>query len=400
MKAIEGGITAPRGYRASGVHVGIKGHEPDLAVVFSETNAAVAGVFATNKLLGAHVPACRKRLAGGTARAIVVNSGNANACTGPQGTVDAERMADAAAFALSVPAPCVFVCSTGTIGIPMPMDTILAGIPKAVGELSDTGGGAAARAIMTTDTRPKEVAVELKIGEATIRIGGMAKGAGMIEPNMATMLAFLTTDAAVEPGALQNCLREAVTRSFNRITVDGCQSCNDTVLFLANGAAGGAVLDEHSPHWKTFRDAVLEVSLRLSTMIVEDGEGATKLVAVEARGAVSDEDALRAARTIANSMLVKTSWYGGDPNWGRIIDAIGYSGAEMDPDRVDIFYDGLCVVRGGCPAGESALDDLRAVLAKQRFSLTVDLGLGQGRDTVYTCDLTDGYVKINADYMT
>jgi len=253
---------------------------------------------------------------------------------------------------------------------------------------------------MTTDTRPKEVAVELTLGDTTVRIGSMAKGAGMIEPNMATMLAFLTTDAAVEPGGLQNCLREAVTRSFNRITIDGCQSCNDTVLFLANGAADGAVLDERSPHWNAFRDAVVEVSLRLSTMLVEDGEGATKLVAVEARGAASDEDALRAARSIANSMLVKTSWYGGDPNWGRVIDAVGYSGAEMDPDRVDIFYDGLCVVRGGRPAGESALDDLRAVLAKQRFSLTVDLGLGQGRDTVYTCDLTDGYVKINADYMT
>jgi glutamate N-acetyltransferase/amino-acid N-acetyltransferase len=253
---------------------------------------------------------------------------------------------------------------------------------------------------MTTDTVDKQVAVEFRIDDRTARLGGMAKGAGMIAPNMATMLGFLTTDAAVEPSALQACLSQAVAQSFNRITVDGDMSTNDTVLLMANGAAGNRPLNPAHPDWCVFAEAVNEVTKELALKIVKDGEGATKFVTINVSGAASDEDARKAARAIGNSLLVKTSWFGGDPNWGRVIDAAGYSGAEVAEDRVEIRYDGICAVLNGQKAPEFALKDLERILQQKTFTIDVDLHLGKGTDTVYTCDCSYDYVKINSEYMT
>jgi glutamate N-acetyltransferase/amino-acid N-acetyltransferase len=400
LARIEGGITAPKGFTAGSASAGIKGKKPDVAVVFSETQAALAGTFTTNRVQAACVKLCRERLGTGRARAIVVNSGNANAWTGPQGIQDARQMADVAADALGVDAGDVCVCSTGTIGVPMPMDKVESGIRTAAGALSPEAGADAARAIMTTDTVPKEAAVETTIAGTPVRIGGMAKGSGMIEPNMATMLAFLTTDACVEQGALQACLSGAVDRSFNRITVDGDQSTNDTVLLLANGAAGSEMLTPDHADWPVFEQAVCEVTLDLALKIVKDGEGATKFVTVTVTGAASDEDAQKAARAIANSLLVKTSWFGEDPNWGRVVDALGYAGAQVAEERVDVCYDNACAVKHGVANAEVSTKELEAVLKQDAFSVTVDLHLGQGTDTVYTCDCSYDYVKINAEYTT
>jgi glutamate N-acetyltransferase/amino-acid N-acetyltransferase len=305
-----------------------------------------------------------------------------------------------AAEALDVPESSVYCCSTGTIGKPLPMDKIERGIRQAAAALAPDGGLAAARAIMTTDNAEKQCAVEFAVDGRPVRVGGMAKGAGMIEPNMATMLAFLTTDAAVEPRALQECLGAAVAESFNRISVDGDQSTNDTCLLLASGAAGARAMNPNHPQWSALCAAVLEVSLDLAQQIVRDGEGATKFVTVAVRGAASNEDAARAARAVANSLLVKTSWFGGDPNWGRVIAAVGYSGAAVDPARVAIRYDGVPAVLGGCKAPGFALEELELIIARRAFAVEVDLGLGAGADTVYTCDCSTEYVKINSDYMT
>jgi len=313
---------------------------------------------------------------------------------------DARKMAKLAADRLGVDEQDVLVCSTGTIGTFLPMDKIAVGTATAVDALSPDGGGDAARAIMTTDTVDKQEAVELEAGGARIRVGGMTKGAGMIEPNMATMLGFLATDAAVSPAALQACLRTAADASFNRISVDGDQSTNDTVLLLANGAAGGRTLDEKDPDWDLFASAVRDVATRLAMRIVRDGEGATRFVTVIVRGAASAEDASKATRAIANSLLVKTSWYGGDPNWGRVMDAAGYSGAAMREEDVEILYDDLCAVRNGLANPEIEESELAAVLAGAEFTVTVDLHSGDGADTVYTCDCSEDYVKINSEYMT
>lgn len=400
FRFISGGVTTPRGYRASAVMAGIKELRKDLALLCSDATAAIAGVFTTNEVQAAPVKLCRERLAGRKARAILINSGNANACTGKQGMADAKRMAALAARQLSIPERLVFVCSTGTIGIPMPMAKIEAALPQAVAELSPDGGDAAAKAIMTTDTTDKQAAARLGAGGAAVTLGSMAKGAGMIEPHMATLLAFLTTDAAVRPVALQKCLAAAADRSFNRITVDGDQSTNDTVLFMANGAAGNDPLHERHRDWPAFCAAVNEVSSTLALMIVRDGEGATRLVTVSVKGAASNRDAELAARAVANSMLVKTSWYGGDPNWGRIMDAVGYSGARVVEERVDIRYDGLQTVKGGQVSKSASLKELERVLAKKEFAVEVNLHLGRGAYEIYTCDLSKEYVEINGAYMT
>ena len=398
--AVKGGVTAPKGFTAAGVHTGLKAANLDLALIFSTEPAAIAGMFTSNKIQGAHVKLCKERLAAKKARVIVVNSGNANACTGPQGLADARRMALITAEHLDIDEQNVFVCSTGVIGVPLPMDKIEAGIESAVQALSEDGGDSAAKAIMTTDTADKQVALEFKVDGVPVRVGSMAKGSGMIEPNMATMLAFLTTDAAVDPESLQNCLSSAVAESFNRITVDGEQSCNDTVLLLANGVAGNSMLDERHPEWSIFAGAVNETAKQLAMKIVQDGEGATKFVTVRVNGAASYKDARKAARAVANSLLVKTSWYGRDPNWGRVIDAVGYSGAEVNEELVDISYDNVCAVRKGRAAREMSIKDLEKILAKKSFSVNIELNMGNGTDTVYTCDCTEEYVKINSEYMT
>ena len=403
MKAyneISGGVTAPGGYRAAGIPAGLKASALDLAVLVSDQPAAVAGVFTTNKIQGAPVGVCRDRVRDGSARAVVINSGNANACNGPAGHANARTMGRLLAEQLDIPEAESLVCSTGTIGIPLPMDRIEAGIGAAIAQLSADGHTDAATAIMTTDTVSKEMAVAIALAGKTVRIGGMTKGAGMIEPNMATMLAFLTTDAAVEPMALQRALVHAVGLSFNKISIDGDQSCNDTVLLFANGASGGAVLDESHPEWDLFTGALDHLSRELAFMMVRDGEGVTKFVTVTVNGAVSDSDAELAARAVANSLLVKTSWFGCDPNWGRIIDAVGYSGADVKEEQVEITFDDEVIVSNGCRVPQQPLKRLEAVLAQDAFTVTVDLHLGAGRDTVYTCDCSDEYVRINSEYTT
>jgi glutamate N-acetyltransferase/amino-acid N-acetyltransferase len=280
------------------------------------------------------------------------------------------------------------------------MDRIEAGIRAIVPRLRAEGAADAARAIMTTDTKPKEVAVRLTLADRTISIGGMAKGSGMIEPRMATMLAFISTDAPVPPDELQKALARIVNATFNRISVDGDQSCNDTVLLFANGAAGGDVLDSRHPDWPFFEAALQSVAFRLAVKIVEDGEGATKFVTVRARGAASDSDAELAARAIANSLLVKTSWFGQDPNWGRVLDVAGYSGAVFEQERVDISYDDLAAVRGGMASPGMTKAALAEILKKPRFTVDINLNNGTGACTIYTCDCSHEYVSINADYMT
>ncbi len=400
IEIIKGGVTAPKGYKAGAVQAGIKYPKPDMAMIVSDKPAVIAGTFTRNKVQGAHIKLCRDRLVSRKAQAIVVNSGCANACVGPQGIHDAIKMAKLAGAALKINEKLVFVCSTGTIGIPLPMDKIEKGINEAAGVISVNGGDAAARAIMTTDTVDKQYAVQVMIDGLPVRVGGMAKGAGMIEPNMATMLAFMTTDASVEPKALQTCLSDSVEESFNKISVDGDQSCNDTVLFIANGSANNKMLNARHPEWPVFCDAVNAVARELALKIVRDGEGATKFVTVTVTGAVSNTQARMAARAVANSLLVKTSWFGGDPNWGRIIDAVGYSGAEMVEDQVNIRFDDLVAVKNGRKADNVDIKELEKVIAKKSFAIEVNLNLGKGKDVVYTCDCSDKYVKINAEYMT
>ncbi|MBI2438689.1 MAG: bifunctional glutamate N-acetyltransferase/amino-acid acetyltransferase ArgJ [Lentisphaerae bacterium] len=394
-----GGVTSPRGFRAAGAAAGIKKTRRDMALLVADTPSTIAGVFTTNRVQAAPVQLCRELLSRQHARAIIINSGNANACTGANGLRDARAMGRLTAELLSVEESQVFVCSTGTIGLPLPMDKIEAGIRLAVAELSPDGGNDAATAILTTDTKPKQTAVKLEIDGRNITIGGMAKGAGMIHPNMATLLAFLTTDAAVDGPALQTCLAKAVNKSFNRISVDGDRSTNDTVLFLANGAAQNAPLAFTHPRWKVFCGAVSALTSELSRQIVKDGEGATKLVTVTVRHAPSPRAAEKVARAVANSLLVKTSWFGADPNFGRVICAVGYAGAKVNPELLDIAYDGQIAYRGGQAAGVPK-EKLQAILAKPEFALEIDLHSGSATYTMTTCDCSLEYVRINAAYMT
>jgi len=400
MKTIAGAVTAARGFRAAAISAGIRYSRDDMAMIVSDRPAAVAGTFTTNRVCAAPVKVCQAHLKGRKARAVVINAGCANACTGKLGLQNANKMAHWTAEALGVPEKTVYPCSTGTIGLQLPMDKIAAGIKLAAAALSDKAGPRAAKAIMTTDTVDKQVAFEFKIDGVPVRIGGIAKGAGMIEPNMATMLSFITTDAAVEPKALEACLSAAVAVSFNRITVDGDMSTNDTVLLMANGAAGNKVLSPKHRQWKTFVTAVNTVTKELALKIVKDGEGATKFVTITLKGAANAADARKATRAVANSLLVKTSWFGGDPNWGRVIDAVGYSGAKVNEERVDIAYDGISAVKSGMKAPKFALKDLEKVLKQKSFTIDIDLHLGKSTDTVYTCDCSFDYVKINSEYMT
>jgi glutamate N-acetyltransferase / amino-acid N-acetyltransferase len=335
-----GGVTSPRGFVAGSAFCGIKAankSKPDIALIYSREKSVAAATFTTNRVRAAPVRVSAAHFKSAEVRAIIANSGNANACTGVTGIEHAKRMAKAAAAALGLRERQVLVCSTGRIGVPLPikkMEQTIAGLPKVL----QTGGSLkAARAIMTSDTFPKEVAVEFEIGGKPVRIGGIAKGAGMIDPNMATMLCFITTDAAIGRKDLQRALLNAVQQSFNRITIDGDMSTNDTVLVLANGLAGHTRLKPSQPAFKIFQNALNYVTCHLARMIVEDGEGVTKFVEVNVKGAASLKDARVAAEAVANSTLVKCAWFGGDPNWGRIIDAIGYSGARVREEMVDIF---------------------------------------------------------------
>ena len=391
-RPIEGGVTAPQGFVAGAMACGIKpSGKPDLALVASRTTAAVAGVFTTNRVKAAPVILSQQRAAAGRARAVIVNSGNANACTGEEGQRAAERMAAATARRLDLAADEVLVLSTGVIGVPLPVEKIEAALPALVP--SPDGGDAAAQAIMTTDTRPKTAAVEVAIDCSTVRIGGMAKGAGMIHPNMATMLAVITTDAAIAPADLQRHLGAAARHSFNRIDVDGDTSTNDSVVLLANGASGTTLPGE------LFAEALTQVCVSLARQIAADGEGATKLLEVTVTGAARLEDAEKAARAITRSTLVKAAMYGNDPNWGRILCAAGYSGAVFDPTGARLVVQGIPLFAHGVPLPFDA-QAASAALRAPEVAVHLDLGSGDQSATAWGCDLSPEYVRFNAEYTT
>lgn len=392
---IEDNAVLPAGFRAAGMHVGLKkSGAPDMALLVSDAPAALAAVFTTNQIKAAPVKWCMARARSRRGRAVVINSGNANCCTGEKGLRDAEQMAAWTAEQLALAKEEVCVCSTGSIGFDLDMPAIGRGIPHLARALSPEGGSAAARGIMTTDNAPKHITTSFKAGGRTVRITGLAKGAGMIEPNMATMLCFLLTDANVPAALLQSALKAAVAESFNRISVDGDQSTNDTVLCFANGAAGGRALTRGSADWKRFETALLAVARTLAWKMIRDGEGADKVIKVEVTGAKTARDAELAARSVANSLLVKTSWHGANPKWGRVMDALGYSPAKIDETRVSIAYDGVPAVRNGVKT-RTSLERLKAIHRQETFTLSIDLGLGKGTSYVFGCDCAHKYIDIN-----
>ena len=401
MKQIEGGITAVQGVQAAGIHAGIKKAEvKDLALIYSDTPATAAGVFTINSVTAAPVLVCRKHLTAPTAQAIIVNSGNANACTGDLGMTNAHRMAAATAEQLNIIPEQVLVASTGVIGQQLPMETIQNGIHKAAQALSYEGGKDAAEAIMTTDTFPKSTAVEMQVGGKTVRIGGIAKGSGMIAPNMATMLSFLTTDANISSETLQSALTRVVDNTYNLLTVDTDRSTNDTVLILATGNAENAeIVNANGQDYEAFCEGLMFVCTELVKMLARDGEGATKLVEVVIKQAKNREDAEKAARAVAESPLVKTAIFANDANWGRIMMAIGKSGAAFDPYQVDVLLGDYILVKNGMDSG---YDEEKAtqLFDNDPIRITIDLRAGDAEITMWTCDYSYDYIRINADYRT
>lgn len=389
----------PKGFLFSTVEAAIKkAGRKDLALIYSEKESVISGMFTKNNIKAAPVKLDMKRVKSGKGQAIIVNSGNANACTGEQGMKDALEMTASAASALKLKSSKVYVCSTGVIGTPMPMERIIPKIAELAHNLGKSAISDVAAAIMTTDTFPKVVSKRLKIDGKVITISGICKGAGMICPNMATMLCFIMTDADIDKAALDKALRGAVQKSFNRITIDGDMSTNDTVLVMANGRAANELIKEKSPAFAVFESALSSVAYELGKLIVKDGEGATKFVEVEIRNAKNDNDAEKGAFAIANSMLVKTALCGNDANWGRLIAALGYSGITIKEEKTDIFLNGLKVAGNGITTGKDKAANER--LRGREIKIVVDLNLGKGSAKVLTCDLTEDYVKINAEYRT
>ena len=401
MKQIEGGITAVSGVRAAGIHAGIKAAEAkDVALIVTDVPATAAGVFTKNSVTAAPVIVCREHLNDGRAQAVIVNSGNANACTGEVGMANARRMAGATAEQLGIDANLVCVSSTGVIGQQLPMDKIENGIQAAAGVLSTEGGNDAAEAIMTTDTHPKSVAVEIEIDGAPVRIGGIAKGSGMIAPNMATMLSYLTTDAKINAETLQAALNRVVDDTYNLLTVDTDRSTNDTVLILATGCADNAeIVKPDGEDYEAFCEGLLFVCTELVKMLARDGEGATKLVEVVVKRARNRDDAEKAARAVAESPLVKTAVFANDANWGRIMMAIGKSGAEFDPYQVDVYLADYQLVKAGMDARYDE-DKATGLFAQDPVRITIDLRAGDAEITMWTCDYSYDYIRINADYRT
>ena len=385
------------GFQASGVAAGLKKNgKKDLGLLYSSLPAATAGVFTRNLVQAAPVVLDRERVKSGRCRAIVVNSGNANCCTGKRGAEDALAMAKSVADRLGLAEDEVLVASTGVIGEPLPINKVEAAVPALIDALKSDGLPDLAQAIMTTDTVPKAVALEGRINGKSFRMAAVAKGAGMIRPDMATMLCFVISDIGLNPEAMQQLLQSAADKSFNRITVDGDMSTNDTILFMANGASGVSVASpEHLRKVQAELDTVL---VQLARLCVKDGEGATKLVEVQVKGAVTDRAARSVADTVANSNLVKTALFGEDANWGRILAAAGRAGAPLDQNRVDIYFDAVQLVRDGVGRGKELESEASAVLRKPELSLTIDLKMGQGYASVLTCDFSLDYVRINADY--
>lgn len=394
---IKGGVGAAKGFLLSAISCGIKNPASDrldLALLFSETKCVSAGAFTTNKVKAAPVRVSQSHLRKGSLRAVIVNSGNANACTGLRGIQDATAMCEAAAKGLGLKKTEVGVCSTGVIGLPMPMTRITPNIPKLVEDLAAKMGNDFARAIITSDTHEKEVAISFEIGEHRVRVGGCVKGAGMISPSMATMLCFITTDANLSQDCLQRAVLESVEESFNRITIDGDMSTNDTVIVLANGASGMTTARRNGTACKQFRDALKWVMLELAKAVVRDGERVTKFVTVNVKGARTHLDAKKVAEAVCKSALVKSSWNGGDPNWGRIIHAVGYSRARIREELIDIFIGGKAACLGGLQA-ETPMDELREVVAAPEFTIDIDLNQGEAAYTMYSSDLSPEYVDFN-----
>lgn len=389
------------GFRASGIHCGIKQRDRDLALIVSDAPASVAGVFTRSSVVGAPVELCRERVRGGLARAIVANSGCSNVAMGERGRRDAARMAKLAARVVGCPEEQVFVASTGVIGQPLPMPALRTGIPRAAESLRPDGLAEAAEAIRTTDTFTKTASHRIRLGGRPVTIAGIAKGSGMIQPDMATMLAFILTDAAVSPSVLRGVLRRVADDTFNRVTVDGETSTSDSVLLLANGRAEHRRLGRRTdPELGAFEEGVHRVAESLARDLARDGEGATKLVTVCVTGARDDREAEDAARRIANSMLVKTAIFGHDPNWGRILQTIGAGRIRLDLARTVVKLGGVTVFRNGRPSGPAARRRAAAAHTASELAIEVELGVGQGRARLWTCDLSYDYVRINAEYTT
>jgi glutamate N-acetyltransferase/amino-acid N-acetyltransferase len=410
IRVVEGGVTAARGWRAGVASCGIKAftagasaipseQREDLTVFASATPCDSGGVFTQNRVKGASVVISQLHLKAGRVQGVVVSSGNSNTATGAQGFRDALQMAKLTADRLDLDPNQVLVATTGVIGRYLPMDAVKRGIATACAELRDEGGEAAARAIMTTDTVAKTYAIEIELDGMPVRVGGMCKGSGMIHPNMATMLAFVTTDAAVEAGWVSSTVKRVADRSFNQVTVDGDTSTSDTFAIMANGVAGNRPVKAGSAESEALEAALLEVSSELARMIARDGEGATKLITVRVSGAPDAEQARQAARTVASSSLVKTAVHGADPNWGRIVCALGYSGSEVAMDRLTVEVAGLTVFTRGAGV-EVDLEAVRRAFQQPEIEILADLGLGDGAAEAWGCDLSADYVRINADYTT
>jgi len=396
---LSGSITSPKGFRASGVRCGLKLQGKDLALIMSEAPCSTAAMFTTNKFAAAPVIISREHLTKNIARALLINSGCANACTGDQGMRDAHESISITADHLNMTPENILIASTGVIGKHMPMEKLRTGIPTACSELSGDGGSDAALAIMTTDTHPKHFAIEFEIGGKKCRIGGMAKGSGMIQPNMATMIAVLTSDVTITSGLLQEALELSVNDSFNALTVDGEMSTNDCIFLFANGMSGNPVIESKNEDYQLFLTALQKITLALTRELAMDGEGATKLLRVSVQDASTISEARRAAKAVANSLLVKTAVFGKDPNWGRVISAVGASQVQLDPKAVEIRFAGITVAKdgGAVPFDEAAMK--KALDAREIF-IDILLGAGTSSAEVYSCDLSYDYVRINADYHT
>lgn len=394
------GVTFAKGFTAAGVKAGIKkSGNLDVAVIYTKTQAVVAGTFTQNKVAAAPVYVSKEVVATGTAHAIVANAGCANACTGQQGLDDAHKMAQIAADELGVNANDVIVGSTGVIGVNLPMDKLEAGIKDAVANLSADGSDNAGRAIITTDTHSKSVTCEFELSGKTVRMGAIAKGSGMIRPNMATMLCYITTDIAIDQALLQKAVSGCVEKSFNMISVDGDMSTNDMVIVLANGEANNAKITEENADYQIFFDKLMMLCTELAKQIAADGEGASKFLTINVKGAKSFADAKTVGMAIANSPLVKTAFFGEDPNWGRVICAVGYSGADMVPEKTVVKFGGITIFANGTGAtyDEKALTH---VMKQKDIVIDIELNMGQEDATVWSCDLSYEYVKINGEYHT
>lgn len=393
-------LRVPRGFKFSAVEAAIKRPgRKDLALIYSDVDATASAVFTRNLIKAAPVKICMKKIASQRARVIVVNSGNANTCTGKRGLEDAQEIIKLISKGLGIDERLIYPASTGVIGTPLPMERIKSAIPGLIGGLGKATIEDVARAIMTTDTFPKFISTELKIGDDSGTISAIAKGAGMINPSMATMLCFIITDLSVEKSALSKALKEAVDQSFNRVTIDGDTSTNDMVMIMANSLAGNDTITLKSKFYKDFKNSLISVTEELAKLIVKDGEGATKSIKVIVRGASSKRDAELGARAVANSLLVKTALYGNDANWGRIMAAIGASGAKVVEEKIDIYFNHLQIVKRGISAGnDSTANEL--LKSSRELNLIIDLGMGKEEFSVLTCDLSEDYVRINAEYRT